>query len=87
MEEWGSAMGDGDSLRVLFCGEDGAAALRRAAAFGSKNWAQGLGRRGCNPSRGSLLSHQGKGGRGEQGREGAELSFLLLRVEENRERP
>jgi hypothetical protein len=34
-----------------------------------------------------LLPHQGKGGRGEQGREGAELSFLLLRVEENRERP
>jgi hypothetical protein len=26
-------------------------------------------------------------GCGEQGREGAELSFLLLRVEENRERP
>jgi hypothetical protein len=23
MEEWGSVMGDGDSLRVLFCGEDG----------------------------------------------------------------
>jgi hypothetical protein len=34
------------------------------AAFGSEGWAQGLGRRGCSPSKGSLLLHQGKGGRG-----------------------
>jgi hypothetical protein len=40
--------------------EEGGSLLRIGTA------AQRLGRHGCSPSRGSLLLHQGKGGRGEQ---------------------
>jgi hypothetical protein len=44
-----------------------AAADGRKGAVHRDGWqAQGLGRRGCSPSRGSLMPHQGKGGRGEQ---------------------
>jgi hypothetical protein len=32
MEEWGSALGDSDSLRVLFCGEDGEEMEQRRCA-------------------------------------------------------
>jgi hypothetical protein len=52
-----------------------AGAEGRKGAVHRDGWReQGLGRRGCSPSRGSLLPHQGKGGRGEQ-QQGREASW------------
>jgi hypothetical protein len=45
MEEWGSALGDSDSLRVLFCGEDGEEMEQRRcrAAAGRRPWSKEVG--------------------------------------------
>jgi hypothetical protein len=55
---------------VLLTAQHKTASRQRAEPSGLLFWigtaAQRLGRHGCSPSRGSLLPHQGKGGRGEQ---------------------
>ena len=85
MEEWGSAMGDGDSLRVLFCGEDGEEMEQRRCAGlllgAGQRRAQGTERAASMLEWSSAMGVAGEQGRRSEVEEGArahEGELLLL---------